>query len=212
MEFVTPTLNIGQNLQASQAVRVSAGNAPAGGLALRIVSSSANVLLSATDTGTGAQTLNTTIPANTAQSLQFFVYSLASSGTASLTVEIVTTPNPGFSPGTPGSVTMSPAGYELLCQNGGCTSSTSGHGISTTAQAAPSLIYIQAQRLNTSTSSNRAGNQNVRGGTTINLPLALGNSNLGVFRAYNNGTPGSAITQLSIPAGEYFSILLFRSE
>ena len=121
VQFVTPTLDIGQNLQVQERVRISAGNAPAGGLALRIVSSSPNVLLSATDTGAGAQTLNVTILANTAESPTFFVYSLASSGTASLTVEIVTTPNPGFSPGTPASVTMAPAGYELLCQQIGCT-------------------------------------------------------------------------------------------
>ena len=209
VQFVSSTLNIGQDLQVPQAVRISAGNAPAGGLALRIVSSSPNVLLSATDTGTGAQNLNVTIAANTAQSPQFYVYSLAASGTASLTVEIVTTPNPGFSPGTPAAVTMEPAGYELLCQSGGCTLTSSGNGIQTTAQAAPSLIYIQAQRLSSSTTNNRAGNQNVRGGTTINLPLASSNASLGVFRAYNGGTPGAVITSLSIVAGEYYTYFYF---
>ncbi len=209
VQFVTATMNIAQNLQDDQRLQLSAGVAPAGGLSVRVSSSSPNVLLSATSTGSGAQTLNLTIPANNSQSPQFFVYALASSGTASLTVEILTTPNPGFSPGTPASVTMAPVGYELLCQDGGCTILSNGEGIATTAQAAPTLIFIQTQRLSSNTQNNRAEVQNIRGGATISFSLSLTNANLGVFRAYNNGTPGAEITSLTIPAGQNFTYFFF---
>ena len=209
VQFVTATMNIAQNLQDDQRLQLSAGVAPAGGLSVRVSSSNPNVLLSATSTGSGAQTLNLTIPANNSQSPAFYVYSLASTGTASLTVEILTTPNPGFSPGTPGSVTLAPVGYELLCQTGGCTILSNGEGIATTAQGAPTQIFIQTQRLSSNTQNNRAEVQNVRGGATISFSLSLTNGNLGVFRAYNNGTPGAEITSLTIPAGQNFTYFFF---
>jgi hypothetical protein len=175
-----------------------------------VSSSSANLLLSAVETAAGTQTLELTIPAGSSQSPTFYTQALAASGSSQLTVTILTSPNPGYLPDTPLTVTMVPSGFTLYCQSGDCGFSNNQYTLATSTQAAPTLMYLQAEALDPSNlSSNGLGTQNVRGGATIALPLTLTNSSLGGFKAYNGGTPGSVITQVSVPGGDYYQYFYF---
>jgi hypothetical protein len=212
VEFTTAAQSIGKDLQLANYVRIP-GAAPAGGLSLRLSSSSANVLLTSNATAAGNQTLDVTIAAGSTQSPAFYVQSLASTGTAQVTVEVLTSPNPGYSGGTPLAVTMVPSAFELACQTAGCSLANNVYSLATTTQSTPTRFYIQAVALNpTVTTNNRLGTQDVRGGYTITLPLTLTNASLGTFRAYSSGQPGATITSLPIAGGEYYTYFFFDPE
>ena len=210
VSFVYPGNDrVGKDLQQYQSLSIP-GAAPAGGLRVRVSSSSANLLLSASETAAGTQTLELTIPAGSSQSPAFYTQALASTGTAELTVAVLTSPNPGYGPGTPLTVTMVPSGFEIYCQAGGCGFAGNQYTVDTSTQADPTLLYLQTVALDpTNSSDNRIGSQNVRGGATIALPLTLTNSSLGGYKAYNGGTPGNAITQVSLTGGEYYQYFYF---
>ena len=207
--FSSSALSVGKDLQTSTYVQI-AGTAPAGGLRVRISSSSSNVLLSASESAAGTQTLERSISQGQFQSPVFYVQSLAATGTAQLTLEVLDSPVPPYAGGAPLVVTMVPSGFEIYCQAGGCGFAGNQYTVDTSTQADPTLLYLQTVALDpTNSSDNRIGSQNVRGGATIALPLTLTNSNLGGYKAYNGGTPGNAITQVSLTGGEYYQYFYF---
>jgi hypothetical protein len=209
VSFTNTSSKVGKDLQLTQGLSIP-GAAPAGGLRVRVSSSNANLLLSGSETAAGTQTLELTIPEGNTQSPAFYMQALTSTGTAELTVTVLTSPNPGYGGGTPLTVTMVPSGFTLYCQSGGCGFAGNQYTLATSTQADPALMYLQAEALDPLNSANNSlGAQNVRGGATIALPLTLTNSSLGAFKAYNNGTPGSATTQLSLTGGEYYQYFFF---
>ncbi len=93
---------VGQNL-AGQGVLSLTQAAPPGGTVVTLTSNDPRLLLSATGTDKGSASINVTVPGGTSQG-SYFVYSLASSGTATYTASA-----PGFTSRT-SSVTLSPSG------------------------------------------------------------------------------------------------------
>jgi hypothetical protein len=210
-EGVGSAFTIGENLQRQTAVRISAGVAPAAGLSIKIVSSSANVLVSTNERAVGQQSLDVTIPAGSQVSPTLYVQSMAATGTAQLSVVVTST---DYVPGSPLAVTLAPAGFTLVCYQastqGTCNSLADRDRFTATATASPGLMYIQAEVLNVGSPANNVlSNQDVRGGYTVTLPLALSSASLGAFRAYGTGTPGAIITELKIPGGEYYTYFFF---
>ena len=211
INFGSPTATVGRDLQL-QNYLVLGAPAPAGGLSLRLTSDNANAILSSSETAAGAQTLDITVAAGTTQSPLFYVQSLASSGTANVTVQVLTTPNPGFSGGTPYVVTLAPSGFQLFCYSGPgtCTfDSAANRDALTTINSNPNkLMYIEAYLLNPANAANNiVGTQDVRGGFTVTMALSLTNTGVGVLRDYPNAA--NVITQITIPGGIYYAYFYF---
>ena len=116
INFINPTQTVGRDRQLSNYLVLGAP-APAGGLSLRLTSSNADVILSSSATAAGTQTLDITVPAGVSNTsgTPFYVQSLASSGTANVTMQVLTSPNPGFTAGSPYVATLAPSGFQLFC-------------------------------------------------------------------------------------------------
>jgi hypothetical protein len=209
VNFNQTTLNVGRDLQTPVSL-VLPGPAPAGGLALRVSSSSANVLLSAVATAAGTQVLDVTIAAGSSNSATLYVQNVGqSAGSAQLTVAVLTDPNPGYAPGNPATVNLLQSGFELVCQ-GLCGFSNNNYTLDTTTQAAPTLMYLQTRVLTADLANNRSGSLTVRGGYTVLLPMgSVGD--LGEYRVYNTSTgqPGDVITQVPISGNSNLGYFYF---
>jgi hypothetical protein len=186
------------------------GPAPAGGLTVQVSSSSSNVLLSAASTTAGTQTLAVTIPAGSTSSNSLYVQNVGqSTGTAELTVQVLTDPNPGYGPGTPATVSLLASGFELFCSGTGCGYLGNNFTLDTSTQASPTLLYLQAVALSPDLANNRLGSQSVRGGYTATVPMSdLGS--LGGYREYDVfGASGAVITEVGIVGGQYYAYFYF---
>jgi hypothetical protein len=209
VRFSNTSLAIGRDLQEGNYL-VLDGPAPGGGLSLRISSSSSSVLLSASPTAAGTQQLDLTIPEGWINSEQFFVQNLGqSSGSAQLTLEVLTDPNPGYAPGPPATVTLRQSGFELICAGTGCGFSGSNYTLDTSTLAAPTLLYVQGWVLDGDTNYNRINTQSVRGGFTVTLPLSALGSLGGYLESDTSGVPGGVITQVSIAGGTSYAYFYF---
>jgi hypothetical protein len=206
VSFSATTLNVGRDMQTGVSLQLP-GPAPAGGLTVRVNSNSPNVLISAVATAAGTQSLEVAFAAGSNNSGPLYVQNVGqSSGTAQLTVEILTTPNPGYAPGNPATVNLLQSGFELYCS--GCAISGNNYTLDTTTQATPTLLYFQTSTLTADLSNNRLGAQQVRGGFTAVLSLSSV-GDLGEYRVANNFTPGAVITELPIAAGTNFTYFYF---
>jgi hypothetical protein len=212
VNFAAPgALTVGRDLQARTFLVLTAP-APVGGLSMRLTSSSTNVLLAATTTAAGSSTLDITIGANSTQSPDIYVQSLASSGTATVSMQVLTSPNPGFSAGTPLAVTLVPSGFILVCYQGPgtCTIDSAANRTNLTIlnSVGSERLYIEAYYLNPANATNNVvSTQLVRGGFTVTVPLSLSNASIGALRDLPTGN--NVISQISIVGGQYFTYFYF---
>ncbi len=199
--FNVTDLAIGRDLQ-TQVQLLLAGPAPAGGLRVRVDSSSANVLVSADPDAAGTQQLEVVIAETNSASGLLYVQNVGqSSGTATLTVVVLTTPNPGYVPGTPATVNLRPSGFLFYCGSVDCTFAGDRYTIETTTTSEPVLLFLDSHALSSDLSGNLLSAQNVRGGYSVILPLSDPGA-LGTYRSFDpaTGQPGNVITAAQIGA------------
>ena len=104
----TASLTVGENLQVATSIRLNSPS-PAGGMTVTISSTDpAKVLFAKTATEAGSASIVMTIPAERTGSADFYVQSLANSGTVPFNVT-----SPGFG-STTGTVTLTRSGFVLM--------------------------------------------------------------------------------------------------
>jgi len=200
----TPNVTVGKNLEAPVSVTLN-GATSVNNTTVTVTSSSpSTMLLSTTGTDAGFATITLNIPyAGLTHVPNFYVYGLASTGTATYTVAIS-----GF-PSASGTVTLQPSGVILSGPNG-----TGQVNFTTSTAAANSTITLYSALLDASNNYVQpmalAGNQSV----TVNVTSA--NTSIGVITsspvtiaaAANSITTqfqptgvGSSLISVSVPAG-----------
>jgi hypothetical protein len=182
--LVAPSITVGQNLQVTAAIGLNSP-APPSGLSVTITSTDpTRVLFSANANTVGSASITLNVPAGRRNSQDFFVQSLASSGTVGYFVTA-----PGFGSAS-GLVNLAPSGFVMNTPFG------QGADFSTTSGAPNSDLAIFSAMLDGGL--NVVAAQPVRGGLTVNVVVDSSNQTVGVITTSPlsiAGPNGSANTQ-----------------
>ncbi len=159
-------VTVGSNLQ----VRVFGTldtPAPSGGLTITVSSNNPNVLVSADPLVVGSSSTLIIVPAGTTNLPAFYVQSLASSGTAQITLT-----GPGYGAAV-ANVVMTPSAILLTGPSGGA-----GQDFATTTQSADSQLAFTVFRLDAAFNPVQSGS--LRGGLSLNVSVLSDNPTAGV--------------------------------
>ncbi len=147
--------------------------APSGGLNITITSSNSSVRLSNSATQAGSSSITVTVPQfnglNGARFPQFYVQSMASSGSATLTAS---DPNNVWLPGTI-TVNLSPSGFVLVSPLG------MGQDFATNRASGNTQLTVQAMQLDASNAPQRI--QALAGGVNESVSVSSGNTGVGTI-------------------------------
>ena len=209
----TSAVNVGKDLQYVNYIALG-GNAPAGGLQIRLKSSSPNVLLSASPTVVGASTLTFTIAAGSAggyydPNATFYIQSTAATGSAQISIELLTATTE-FVPATPLNVTLVPSGFTVRCQSIYCPPDplNGGSDLTTTVAASATTMYVSVTPLDPGTQVPLGGSETIRPGVTVSLPLNLSVAGVGEFLDYTTGT--TVLSTLPMATNTTYAYFYFK--
>jgi hypothetical protein len=185
------TVTVGQNLQTTAAINLSAA-VPSGGLVMTLTSNDpAKLLLSATAGTAGSASITLNLQAGRTRTQDFYVHGLGNSGTASYRATAA-----GFTALT-AAVNLRPSGFVISGPFG------LGADFYTTPGAANADLMILPAVLDAS--RNYVGQQPVRAGLTVSVPVTSSNTAVGTITASPvvlTGNSTSALTRFNpISAG-----------
>jgi hypothetical protein len=212
--LVPNTVTVGQGLETTTNVGLN-GAAPAGGFQMIITSNdSGRLLLSKTATGAGANSITINVPGGLSRSADFFVYGLASSGTATYNIDATAG---GFGTGT-GTVNLSQSGF-VIQGPGGLGAAfflTTAGAPATTLNVLSALLdssrnFVTVQALAGGTSANViVSSSNTNTGTITTSPVAVAGGSFQGTTSFQPAAAGTATLSVGAPPG-FFTPAQFTS-
>ncbi len=170
--------------------------APAGGSTITLTSNSANLLLSTSATSVGTTSITVNIPAGGTSSSAFYVQTLASTGSATITQTV-----PQFNP-TTATINFTPSGFTVY------------GGTSTSTLSGASAVTLYFAQLDPTTQAVTANGITLRPGVgTLNVGLTDSNMSVGTLSSSSIAfNPGDTTHSVNFqPAGAGTAIIGFGS-